>query len=169
MRGNWSSPSSLMRLPLSRIVPSVGFRSAPSIKSRVVFPDPEGPMFSTTWPGSIARDTWRTAVTSVGPEPNRLVTSETCSVRLSMSLPSEDHGLIEIAYLADRQGGGPACINPGGQRRLPGRGPAQEGGGVDRQAHHSQADQEADRIHNPDQVRAHVADHLAFLRGELLA
>src|SRR3990172_2421118 len=228
MRGNRSSRNSLIGLPLRRIVPSVGLSSAPSIKSRVVFPDPEGPMIRTTSPGSIASDTSRTAVTSVDPEPNRLVTLLICSVRLPISLSSKDHCRIEVAHLTDRQQRRRAGEDHGSHRRLGDRrqtdrqaqvgrqsrneggehqgeaypdrqpqpdadqglnrhagveiaisraqrlhhavlAPSQQGGGVDRQAHHRQSDQEPDGVHDADQVGAHVPHDTALLRGELLA
>ena len=67
--GSWFSPSWLITFPLRWIAPSVGRSSAPSISRRVVLPDPEGPMMRTTSPGSMVRETPRTAVTSVAPDP----------------------------------------------------------------------------------------------------
>ena len=56
-------------VPFNWIVPSVGLSKAPSMESSVVLPEPEGPMISTISPGLTVRDTLRTAVTSVAPEP----------------------------------------------------------------------------------------------------
>src|SRR5829696_1457683 len=91
----------------SRISPSVGFSSAPSIESNVLLPEPEGPMISTTSPVATLRETSRTAVTSVSPEPKRLVTFSTLSVESFVesfiSSPPEHRGRIKPGDLSYRQ------------------------------------------------------------------
>src|SRR3990172_6529364 len=78
--GNRFSANAMITSPLSWIAPSVGLSSAPSIESRVVLPEPDGPIINTTSPGATDMDTARTAVTSVAPAPYRFVTRSTVNV-----------------------------------------------------------------------------------------
>ncbi len=64
-----------MSSPSIRTVPDVGRRSAPIIVSRVVFPDPDGPMMSVISPASVSKVTPSTARTSVRPLPKTFVSS----------------------------------------------------------------------------------------------
>ena len=56
-----------------RTDPDVGRSSPPIIVSRVVFPEPEGPMMSTISPRRTVRSTPSTARTAASPSPNTFV------------------------------------------------------------------------------------------------
>ena len=73
MSGSFLSESEVRSRPSSVILPSLGLRRAPNISSRVVLPEPEGPIIRTTSPGSTSSEMSLTAATSVSPEPKRLV------------------------------------------------------------------------------------------------
>src|SRR4030067_1978518 len=98
--GSLFSFRGVMSIPSTTTRPLLGRRSPPSMKRRVVLPLPEGPMMSTTSPGSTRRSTLLTALTSPSPFKKIL---ESASVLSSCILPPpEDHGWIDMSDSSQR-------------------------------------------------------------------
>jgi hypothetical protein len=89
------------RCPSRWIDPLVGLRSAPIIESRVVLPEPDGPMIrrSARPTARLTRARRRTGP----PSPKRFVTSRTSSVRAVMRGSFRRRQPVDAGDLADRQ------------------------------------------------------------------
>ena len=64
---SWFRLNLPMSTPSSQYLPLVGRSRQPIVFIIVLFPDPLAPMMATNSPGSMARDTLRTAMTSTSP------------------------------------------------------------------------------------------------------
>src|SRR4051794_3667491 len=69
--GRWFGGTADIGWPSMKISPAVGVSKPASIRSRVVFPHPEGPKSEKNSPCAMSKLTWLTAFT----EPKALVTS----------------------------------------------------------------------------------------------
>src|SRR3972149_11061958 len=94
-----SRPSSIavISVPPPHTLPRVGLSRAPAMVRRVVLPDPDGPITSTTSPPYAWRLTSCRAVTALSPEPNILLTSSSLRITSADTELPPEHG--ERVYL----------------------------------------------------------------------
>ena len=79
-RARAATPTDARSTPSTRTRPEVGLSSPPASPSRVVLPDPLGPMTATSSPGETASDTSVSAATRRCPSPWTLETSRSSRV-----------------------------------------------------------------------------------------
>src|SRR5215472_13048036 len=141
--------TSLTGRPSMLIVPEVTSSRPATIRSAVVFPQPDGPTSTSSSPSPTIRSSESTATV---PSPNRLVT-ESSSIRANLPPHAQRQALdqVPLEYQVDDDRRDRADDRAGHQRRDAGRPPGGQGGQADRdRALVRRQEQQADQQVIPD-------------------